>query len=1050
MIAALLLLVALPDTTAPRLLDDFEHPERWEARQADGVSIRLRGDAGHRGRALRMDFDFQGGGGYAIARRELPIDLPANYTLSFWLKGDAEPNTLEFKLVDASGENVWWYTERDRAFAGGWQQVTIRKRQISFAWGPLGGGELTRAEALELVITAGRGGGKGSVWFDQLELTPLPVLGTYDQTPVATAWASRQDAPPALAVDGDTLTAWWSREVRGTDVTRTRTFTLDFGRGREFGGLTLLWRAGGSSTSYDVQVSDDGRRWRTVRQVRGGNGGRDDLFLPDSDTRWLRLLFLDAVPARQFVLRELIVQPLEFGASRNAFFEHLARDAAPGAFPRYWSGRRAYWTVVGLDSAAEEALFNEDGAAEAGKGLFSLEPFLRDRGRTFTWHDVQATPTLADGALPIPSTTWRAAGLSLTITAFAIGPASQSTLVLRYRARNESRLHRTPTLFLAVRPFQVNPPSQFLNTTGGAARIDSVRWTGKLLRVNADRQVIPLVPPVSVGAATFDAGEIVSHILRGTLPARLAARDAGGSASAAFAWPLVLAPGDSADIAVEVPLTPGGRQALPANDPAIVTQALDETAGWWQEALDHTRISLPTAGDHLARTIRSTIGWILVNRDGPSIQPGSRSYERSWIRDGSLTSAALLRFGHPEAVREFIEWYAPFQYPNGKVPCCVDARGADPVPEHDSHGQLVYLIAEYWRHTGDTPLVERMWPHVAGAVNHIEALRQSRRTAEYREGERQDFFGLLPPSISHEGYSAKPMHSYWDDIFALRGLADAALLARATGRAEEAARYATMRAEFEGDVVASLARVMRRHGIDYLPGAADLGDFDATSTTVAVTPGNLAGALPPAALRATFERYWGHATARLDSATAWDAYTPYELRTIGTMLRLGWKDRALALLRMFLADQEPVAWNQWPEVVWRDRRALKFIGDSPHTWVGSDFLRSAADLFAYEAEDDSALVVGAGIDPAWLEDQGVRVERLGTWWGPLSYSARREGTSIRFRLEEGVRVPAGGIRLAQPRDAAASRVTVDGAAVVPDAAGRIMVRRLPADIVFEY
>ena len=30
---------------------------------------------------------------------------------------------------------------------------------------------------------------------------------------------------------------------------------------------------------------------------------------------------------------------------------------------------------------------------------------------------------------------------------------------------------------------------------------------------------------------------------------------------------------------------------------------------------------------------------------------------------------------------------------------------------------------------------------------------------------------------------------------------------------------------------------MERHDIDYIPGAADLGDFDPTSTAVAVAPG---------------------------------------------------------------------------------------------------------------------------------------------------------------------------------------------------------------------
>ena len=36
--------------------------------------------------------------------------------------------------------------------------------------------------------------------------------------------------------------------------------------------------------------------------------------------------------------------------------------------------------------------------------------------------------------------------------------------------------------------------------------------------------------------------------------------------------------------------------------------------------------------------------------------------------------------GRSDAVRDYINWYAPYQFENGKVPCCVDARGSDPVP----------------------------------------------------------------------------------------------------------------------------------------------------------------------------------------------------------------------------------------------------------------------------------------------------------------------------------------------------------------------------------
>jgi hypothetical protein len=1062
MIPALLaagLAVFQADSTlpAPRVVDDFEEPGGWTAHPADGVAMSLASDRGIAGQALRMDFAFESGGGYAIARRTLALDLPGNYVFSFWLRGEAPPNTLEFKLVDASGENVWWYTERDRAFDGAWHKVKIRKRQVSFAWGPAGGGEIRQVAAIELVITAGRGGGKGTLWFDDLRLTPLPELGPYDATPVATGRA-HPGHPASLALDHDTATAW--RPTPG----RAAVFTLDFLRAREFGGLTLLWEPGRGARDYDVLLSEDGHTWRLADSVRGADGGRDDVPLPETEARGLRLVLRRPLGNAGYGLRELVVQPLAYGASRNAMFETIAAASPPGVFPRYFTGRRAYWTVVGVDEAREEALFNEDGALEAGAGEFSVEPFLQDGTRLFTWHDGTRSPALLDGVLPIPSVEWHLSNLTCTITAFATGPASSSSAVVRYRLRNPGPLARQPTLLLAIRPFQVNPPWQFLNIPGGVARIDSLRWDGRGLHVNGRRTVYPLVPPSQVGLSTFAGGEVVQHLLAGTVAGRGSARevarpqgaaghsvrDAFGAASGVLAFPLSLAPGDSAEVAIEVPLVAGAPPRLTAGGPAAASQAMAEAADRWRRMLDRGRVDLPPSGQRLARSLRATLGWILINRDGPAIQPGSRAYERSWIRDGALTSAALLRFGYPEVVRSFIEWFARYQYPNGKVPCCVDHRGPDPVPEHDSHGEFIYVVMEYWRHTGDRALLEAMWPRVAKAVAYLDSLRQTRRTQEYRTGANRIFFGLLPPSISHEGYSAKPMHSYWDDFFAFRGFKDAAAMAAVLGRREDAARIAAIRDEFRGDLRASIAAVQATRGLDYLPGAADLGDFDPTSTTIALSPVGAEADLSAPALRATFERYWNGAMSRADSGSTWDAYTPYELRAVGALLRLGWKVRALRLLDLLLRDQEPPGWHQWPEVVYRDRRAPRFIGDLPHTWVGSDFLRSAADLFAYEREADSALVLGAGLDEGWLADSGVAVRDLSTWWGRLSYTARADGDHVTFGIASGLRVPPGGIRVVSPRERRARRALLDGVAVPPATGDTVRVDRVPALVIFEY
>jgi hypothetical protein len=424
---------------------------------------------------------------------------------------------------------------------------------------------------------------------------------------------------------------------------------------------------------------------------------------------------------------------------------------------------------------------------------------------------------------------------------------------------------------------------------------------------------------------------------------------------------------------------------------------------------------------NVTHALNAQLGWVMVNRAGAAIQPGSRSYARSWIRDGCLTSSALLRTGHAPIVRQFLSWYAPHQYANGKAPCCVDARGADPTPEHDSDGELIHLVAEYVRYTGDRAMADSMWSHVASAVAYLDSLRALRRTAEWRTEANAPYFGLLPPSISHEGYSAKPMHSYWDDLFALRGYKDAAWLAAFLGRPERVAIEAS-RDQFTRELRASVQASMNAHAIDYVPGCADLGDFDATSTSIALDPVQAGDALPRAALERTFEKYWENFTRRRDGADPWEAFTPYEWRNVGAMVQLGagrdstWRERAYEALQWFMGFRRPPGFQHWAEVVWHDERAPHFVGDMPHTWVGTDYVRSVLDMLAYEDEADSLLVIGAGVPAAWLADSGVTVRDLHTRFGSVSFAmwgSAAQGT-ITLEAGDGFRMPPGGIVVRPP------------------------------------
>ncbi|HET9326524.1 MAG TPA: coagulation factor 5/8 type domain-containing protein, partial [Candidatus Eisenbacteria bacterium] len=570
----------------------------------------------------------------------------------------------------------------------------------------------------------------------------------------------------------------------------------------------------------------------------------------------------------------------------------------------------------------------------AGKRGFSIEPFLLLDGKLRTWADVRTTRRLEDDVLPIPTVRWEVDSVALEITAFATPQRESSAVFGRYRLKNESPRPRRATLYLALRPFQVNPPAQFLNTQGGVSPIHRLALEGRRVRVGADRDVLSLTQADGFGATTFDQGNVVDWLRGDRLPPETAVIDSFGFASGALAYRIELEPGASREVDLLIPL----RGRSPAGEISDVEGSFRRARDAWRQALGTVGIELPDSAAAIAHAVRAQLGFIMVNRDGPSIQPGSRAYERSWIRDGSLTCSALLRFGHSEMVRDFIEWFGPHQYENGKIPCCADHRGADPVPEHDSHGEFIYLVAEYFRFTSDRASLERWWPRVAKAAAYMDTLRAQRRTPEYLAPEKKEFYGLLPPSISHEGYSAKPMHSYWDDLFALRGYKDAVYLAGVLGRAGDRARLERSRDQFFRDLNASIDAAMKKHKIPYIPGCADLGDYDATSTTIALSPVQAWPSTDERLVR-TFAGYWDWFTKRRNGTEPWEAYTPYEWRTVGAFVRLGQRERAQQALDWFMRHQRPSGWRQWPEVVWRDERAPKFIGDLPHTWVGSDFVR---------------------------------------------------------------------------------------------------------------
>ena len=679
--------------------------------------------------------------------------------------------------------------------------------------------------------------------------------------------------------------------------------------------------------------------------------------------------------------------PVASGPTENTQLMALAKAAPRGEFPRAFLDEQPYWTLAGSDGGAVAALISEDGAIEPAKGSYSVEPTVVADGKRYRWSDVEASQSLVERYLPVPSVTWAAAGWLLETTLLA--DSAGRGVHAGYRLTNTGNIAQKLTLQLAVRPWQVNPPAQFLSQRGGYSAIRSIERRADGLIINQPQG---------------DGDPVVKrHMTFAVPPERFETSVLSGwtgkdAATATLAWHVALAPGESRLITLAM-----------ADDEANLPGwqiAYRDTLRHWNEVLNRVTITAPPAKQVVIDSARTAIAHMLMSRAGPMLKPGTRSYNRAWIRDGAMMGEGLLRAGRFDVAREFADWYGKYLFSNGKVPCCVDFRGADPVPENDSHGQYIFLLTELYRYAGDKSALDQNWPKMVAAWSYMEGLRLSERTAGNLGADRRMLYGLMPPSISHEGYSAKPQYSLWDDFWALRGYKDAAEVAAVLGK-PEAAAMAVARDQFATDLHSAILAARDFWKIDYIPGATSLGDFDATSTTIGLDPGGEQARLDPSMLDATFERYWREFVSRRDGKRRWDDYTPYELRNVSSFVRLGWRDRAQELLSFFFADQRPQGWNGWAEVVGREPRKVRFIGDMPHAWISSDYLRGALDLFAYEDQRERRLILGGGLTVDWLSGKGSGITGLATPYGVLDMNVAGNAKRLKLKIGGSAQPPGG-------------------------------------------
>ncbi|WP_239075909.1 discoidin domain-containing protein, partial [Streptomyces sp. SID9913] len=118
-----------------------------------------------------------------------------------------------------------------------------------------------------------------------LTVRAVPPTGGPDLARTGRARSSADETPdfPASAAnDGDPKTRWSS------PVKDDAWWQVDLERPVRLGRVELHWQDAHPS-AYRIQVSPDGRRWRTAATVRDGRGGRETVRMDERDVRHVRV-----------------------------------------------------------------------------------------------------------------------------------------------------------------------------------------------------------------------------------------------------------------------------------------------------------------------------------------------------------------------------------------------------------------------------------------------------------------------------------------------------------------------------------------------------------------------------------------------------------------------------------------------------------------------------------------------------------------------------------------------------------------------------------------
>ncbi len=551
-----------------------------------------------------------------------------------------------------------------------------------------------------------------------------------------------------------------------------------------------------------------------------------------------------------------------------------------------------------------------------------------------------------------------------------IGSTAQLTMVngepacdIRYTAKCE----RDAWFCLSVRPY--NPE--------GVSLIREIHVDPKRpsMQVNHEHWVHFKDQPDHFALSNFEKGDVYDRISQASDPLDIDCPMEMCSGAAVYR----LKPGTEFETSVQIPLE--NPDTAPDFDSTYQSR--------WSEYRD-TGCQLELPYKNYAYLFEASVRNLLAHTAG-DVFAGPYVYKRFWFRDAVYITYGLLCTGYHERAERIIDGFEKRQKASGYFE---SQEG-----EWDSNGQVLWLIEQFCRITHQAP--KAAWkPMIHKGIRWIVRKRLSDELD-------QPHAGLMPSGFSAEHFGPNDFY-YWDNFWSIAGLEAGAFLSKSYGEDEVELLCLETANALRSAVDASLQAATHRLGRLAIP-SSPYRRLDSSAV------GSLVCAYPLQLHIQKDVRVLDTAQYLADNCLVHNGLfhdmshsgiNPYLTMHLAQILLQAKDPKCFELISGIAELASPT--GQWPEAVHPITRG-GCMGDGQHTWASTEWIMMIRNCFVREIEQDRTLVLGSGIDLAWLEeDRPIQLNSAYTTMGVIDISIQRreENVEITWDLDHHGEAPS--------------------------------------------